>query len=174
MLGAEPAQFALALRDLCVELVGQAQAGLDRALPGLWQGKPREQLATAQAEEVGDGAGLAVGEQDGVHALHEGRAVAHEMQPPARPLALGANERVGQPDRRHAIAAGELGQYPGVDAIGLAGQGRQSLHLLRVRDLDLPAVSRETDGTRLRKAGCRPLRRLPRGPPVGTTRGQST
>jgi hypothetical protein len=31
------------------------------------------------------------------------------------------------------------GQHPGVDAVGLAGERRQPLHLLRVRDLDLPA-----------------------------------
>ena len=80
-----------------------------------------------------------MGEQDRVHALLQARAVADEVQPPARPLALGAHARVGQPDRRHQIAAGELGQHPGVDPVGLAGQRRQPLHLLRVGDLDLPA-----------------------------------
>jgi hypothetical protein len=65
--------------------------------------------------------------------------VADEVEPPAGPFALGAHERVGQPDRRHEIAPGELGQHPGIDPVGLAGQRRQSLHLLRVGDLDLPA-----------------------------------
>jgi hypothetical protein len=32
------------------------------------------------------------------------------------------------------------GQHPGVDLVGLAGQGRQSLHLLGVGDVDVPAV----------------------------------
>jgi hypothetical protein len=73
-----------------------------------------------------------------VHALLQARAVAHQVQPPAGTLALGADARVGQPDRGHQVAAGELGQYPGVDPVGLAGQRRQPLHLLRVRDLDLP------------------------------------
>src|SRR5918996_5942253 len=138
VVGAQAAQLAFALVDLPVELVDQAQAGLDRALPGLGQIEPGEQLAAVDAEEVGDGAGLAVGEQDGVHTLLEAGAVAHEMQSPARPLALGAHARVGQPDRRHQLAPGELGQHPGVDAVGLAGKGRQPLHLLRIGDLDLP------------------------------------
>jgi hypothetical protein len=71
------------------------------------------------------GQGLAVGEQDGVHALLQARAVADEVEPPARSLALGAHSRVGQSDRRHQIAAGELGQHPGVDPVGLAGERRE-------------------------------------------------
>jgi hypothetical protein len=51
--------------------------------------------------------------------------------------------RVGQPDRRHEVAAGELGQHPGVDPVGLTGKRRQALHLLRVGDLDPPAVQLE-------------------------------
>jgi hypothetical protein len=139
VLGAEAAQLALTLADLAVELVDQPEAGVDRALPGLRQSEPRKQLAAADTEEIGDGAGLAVGEQDGVYALLQTRAVAHQVQPPACTLPLGAHQRVGQPDRRHQLAAAELGQHPGVDAVGLAGKRRQSLHLLRVRDLDLPA-----------------------------------
>jgi hypothetical protein len=61
------------------------------------------------------------------------------MQPPARAFALAAHGGVRQPDRRHQLAAGELGQHPGVDAVGLAGERRQPFHLVRVRDLDLPA-----------------------------------
>jgi hypothetical protein len=59
-----------------------------------------------------------------VHALLQAGAVTDEVQPPARPFALGAHLRVGQPDRRHQIAARELGQHPGVDPVGLAGQRR--------------------------------------------------
>jgi hypothetical protein len=33
--------------------------------------------------------------------LAQARAVADEMQPPARPLALGTHARVGQPNRRN-------------------------------------------------------------------------
>jgi hypothetical protein len=78
-------------------------------------------------------------EQDRVHALLQAGAVTNEMQPPAGAFALRAHERVGQPDRRHQLAACELGQHPGVDAVGLARERRQPLHLLRVRDLHLPA-----------------------------------
>ena len=78
-------------------------------------------------------------EQDRVHALLQARAMTDKMQTPARPLALSAHARVRQPDRRHEIAAGKLGQHPGVDPVGLAGERRQSLHLLRIGDLDLPA-----------------------------------
>ena len=67
----------------------------------------------------------------------------HQVETPAGALALGAHARVGQPDRRHQITAGELGQHPGVDPVGLAGQRGQPLHLLRVRDLDLPACELE-------------------------------
>jgi hypothetical protein len=54
-------------------------------------------------------------------------------------LPLCTHKRIGQPDRRHQVAARELGQHPGVDPVGLARQRRQSLRLLRVGDLDLPA-----------------------------------
>jgi len=80
-----------------------------------------------------------VGEQQRVHALLQARAVTHQMQPPACPFALGTHLRVGQPDRRHQVAAGELGEDPGVDPVGLAGQRCEPFHLLRVGDLDLPA-----------------------------------
>jgi hypothetical protein len=66
-------------------------------------------------------------------------AVADHVQSPARTLALGAHARVAQPDRRHEIAAGELDQHPGIDAVGLAGTRRKPFHLLRVGDLELPA-----------------------------------
>ena len=39
VVGAEPAQLALAVADLALELVDQPQAGLDCCLPGLGQTK---------------------------------------------------------------------------------------------------------------------------------------
>jgi hypothetical protein len=108
-------------------------------LPGLGKPKPGEQLTAADAEQIGDRAGPAVREKDGVHALLEAGAVADEVQTPTRPLPLSAHEWVGQPDRRHQVPPGELGQHPGVDAVGLTGERRQPLHLLGVRDLDPPA-----------------------------------
>jgi hypothetical protein len=62
-------------------------------------------LAAADTEQIGDGAGLAVREQDRVHALLQTRAVADQVQPPAGAFALGAHQRVGQPDRRHQLKA---------------------------------------------------------------------
>ena len=53
VVGAEPAQLALALVDLAVELVDEAQAGLDRPLPGLGQAELGEQPTAAQTEQVG-------------------------------------------------------------------------------------------------------------------------
>jgi hypothetical protein len=53
VVGADPAQLALALADLALELVDQAQARLDRSLPWLRQAKPREQLAATHTEEIG-------------------------------------------------------------------------------------------------------------------------
>jgi hypothetical protein len=44
---------------------------------------------------------------------------------------------------RHQLAAAQLGQHPGVDAVGLASQRRQPLYPQRVRDLDLPAAQLE-------------------------------
>src|SRR4029453_14516324 len=64
VVGAEPAQLALARADLAVELVDQAQAGLERALPWLGQSQAGEQLAAADAKEIGGRGRLAVGEQD--------------------------------------------------------------------------------------------------------------
>src|SRR5712691_2373755 len=74
VVGAEPAQLALAVADLALELVDQAQAGLDRCLPGLGESEPGEQLAAAHAEQIGDRTGLAVREQDSVHTLLEAGA----------------------------------------------------------------------------------------------------
>jgi hypothetical protein len=62
----------------------------------------------------------------------------NEVQPPPRPLPFGSDTRVGQPDRRYQIAPRQLGQHPGVDPVGHAGQRRETFYFLRVGDLDLP------------------------------------
>ncbi len=61
------------------------------------------------------------------------------MEPEAGPLPLGADLRVREPYRRHEIAPGELGEDPRVDLVGLAGEWCETLHLLRVGDLDVPS-----------------------------------
>jgi hypothetical protein len=79
VVGAQPAQFSLAGRDLPVELVDQLQAGGDCAGPRFGQRQPLQQRAAGDAEQVGDRAGLAVREQGGVDPLLETAAVADEM-----------------------------------------------------------------------------------------------
>ena len=66
-------------------------------------------------------------------------SVTDQMQPIAGELTLRWHGRIGQPDRRHQVASRQLGQHPGIDAVGLAGQRRQALDLLSIGDLDVPA-----------------------------------
>ena len=78
-----------------------------------------------------------------MHPVLQSRPVADQMQPQAGPLTLSAPSGRGQPDRRHQIAARQLGEHPRVDPVGLARKRRQALDLLRVGDLDLPAAALE-------------------------------
>ena len=57
-----------------------------------------------------------------VDAVLQHRAVLDEVQPEAGPLTLLAHQWIGKPHLRYQVAAGELGQHPGVDAVGLAGK----------------------------------------------------
>ena len=66
-------------------------------------------------------------------------SIANEVQPEAGSLALGADRGIGQPDRRHQLPSGQLGEYPRVDLVGLGGQWGQAPRLGRVGDLDVPA-----------------------------------
>jgi hypothetical protein len=86
---------------------------------------------------------LPVREEHRVHALLQARAVSHQVQPPACALALGTDARIGQPDRWHEVATCQLGQHPGVDAVGLTRQRCQTFYFLRIGDLDLPAPELE-------------------------------
>jgi hypothetical protein len=139
VVGAQAVKLALGLRDLALELVDQRDRCQHVRAPRIGHLEPFEQLAAALTEEVRDGAWLAEGHQRRVHSVLERDPVANQVQPPAGPLALGAHPRVRQPDRRHELAPAELGQHPGVDAVGLAGQWREALDLLGVGNLDLPA-----------------------------------
>ena len=57
-----------------------------------------------------------MGDQGGVDARLQRRAVTHQVEAKAGPLALGAYARGRQPDGRHQVTAGQLGQQVGVDA----------------------------------------------------------
>ena len=91
----------------------------------------------------------------------ERRAVLDQVEAKAGELALLADPRIGQPDRRHQVALGEHRQHHRVDPVGLAGQRRQALDLLGVGDLDRP--SPPARGCRGR-SGRRSSTRSPRRP----------
>ncbi len=76
----------------------------------------------------------------GMDAVLQRAAVLDQVQPEAGPLPLGTHRRVGQPDLRDQVAAGELGQHEAVDLVCLAGKRRQPPRLGRIGDPHLPAV----------------------------------
>jgi hypothetical protein len=139
MGGSPTPQLALELRDAAGEVVDQREGSRDVPAPGLRHHVARQQRAAADAEEVTDGTGDAVGEEPRVDAVLETGALADEVQAKARPLAFGADRRVGQPDRRHEVPARELGEHARVDAVGLAGERCESPGLERVGDRNRPA-----------------------------------
>jgi hypothetical protein len=143
VIGAQLLEIAGDAVDLAVEVIDHPHRDLHVGAPGLGDRSALQQLFSAGPEEVRHRAGHAVGKQGGVDAVLEAGAVVHQVKPPARPLALGSHPRVRQPDRRHQITPRELGQDPGVDAVGLAGKGCEALDLLGVGDLDLEAVALE-------------------------------
>jgi hypothetical protein len=67
--------------------------------------------------------------------------VVDQVESEAGPLALRPDRWIGQPDLGHEVAAGQLGQYVGVDLVGLGGQGCDAFGLDRVGDRDIPAQS---------------------------------
>ena len=73
----------------------------------------------------------------------KGRAMAYQMEAEAGPLALSAYPRGRQPDRRHQVAARQLGQHVGVDAVGLGRQRGDALDLAGVGQGHLPALPLE-------------------------------
>ena len=53
--------------------------------------------------------------------------MANQVQPPPGQLPFRPDLRARQPDGRHEVLAGELGQDPGIDAIGLQANGARPL-----------------------------------------------
>jgi hypothetical protein len=66
--------------------------------------------------------------------------VLDRVEAKAGELALLADVGIGQPDRRHQITVAEHREDHRVDLVGLAGQRREALDLLRAGDLDHPAL----------------------------------
>jgi hypothetical protein len=74
-----------------------------------------------------------------VNPVLERRLVVDHVHAKASELALIANPRVREPDRRHQVAMGQHRQHHRVDLVCLAGQRSEPLDLLRIGDLDIPA-----------------------------------
>ena len=143
MVGAHAPQLGLAGRDLAIERIDKPQAGGERGRPGFRDRQRGEELAASHAEQVGDGDRVPKGDEDRVDAVLQGRPVAHQVQAEASPLPLRADRGVGQPDGGHEFPAGQLGEHPGVDPVGLRHQGRQTLGPQGIGDRDLPAAELE-------------------------------
>jgi hypothetical protein len=88
MIGATPAQLAVDLGDLALEVIDQLKTGVDGAAPGLRDLQAVKQLTAGDPEQVGHRAGLAERDQRRVDAMLEHRAVLDQVQPEARLLAL--------------------------------------------------------------------------------------
>jgi hypothetical protein len=69
--------------------------------------------------------------------------VVDEVESEAGSLALRPDVRGRQPDLRHEVPAGELGQDPGVDLVGLGGERGNAFDLGGVRDRNIPASELE-------------------------------
>jgi hypothetical protein len=117
-----------------------SRLGVDVAAPRVGDRQTVEQLAPSEPEQIADRAGMAESDQRRVDTILQRAAVTNQVQAKARQLALAADRRIGQPDRRHQIALREQREHPRIDLVGLAGQRRQPFDLLRVRDQHLPAV----------------------------------
>jgi hypothetical protein len=94
-VGAEPAQVVLAGVDLGFQVVDQRQRGGHVASPRRGQVKAGKQRPTVSAEQVTDWAGMPKRQHSRVDAVLQAGAVAHQVQPEAGPLPLGAHPRVG-------------------------------------------------------------------------------
>src|SRR3954449_2314781 len=121
-------------------MVDHAQARLDRLAPAFGNVELGQQLAAAHAEEVRDRARLAEVDQARVDAVLQRATVLDQVQPEARQLACRARLGIRQPDRWNEVELRQARQYLRVDLVGLAGERRESLDLVGVGDLDLPAV----------------------------------
>jgi hypothetical protein len=103
-----------------------------------------QQPADLETEQVADRTWFAEVDQRRVNAVLERRLVLDEVQTEAGELALLADARIGQPDRRHQVAVGEQRKNLRVDLVGLACQRRETLDLLGVGDLDRQALLLES------------------------------
>jgi hypothetical protein len=116
--------------DLQLEVIDEPQADLDVPAPRIGDLQTVQQLAAGVPEQIRDRARVPEGDQRGVDAVLQRRAVPDQVQPEARQLALAADARVGQPDLGDQVARRQRGQYARVDLVGLARQRGQALTLV--------------------------------------------
>src|SRR5215211_7243290 len=100
MVGALALELDGQLGDLHFQVVDQLEAGVDVPAPRVRDRHAVEQLATSVTEQIADRARVAERHQRRVDAVLQRRAVTYQVQPVAGQLALVANARVGQPDRK--------------------------------------------------------------------------
>jgi hypothetical protein len=143
MVCAQPAELPFAFFDLLVKGVDELERRRRSPAPGLGHLQALKEVASSDTEQIRERTRFTVRDEGGVDAVLERDPVSHQMQAEPSTLALGTNLRGGKPDGRHEIPARELGQHPRVDAVGLAGQGREALDLLGVGDLNVPTEALE-------------------------------
>jgi hypothetical protein len=138
VVGAHRPQVDLTGVDLGLELVDEAEARGEGRCPRLGDGQAGEERPAPDAERVRHRDRMAEGDERRVDPVLQRRPVANEAEPEAGPLALGPVRRVGQPDRRHELTPGELGENPGIDPVGLGRERGEALDLEGIGDLDVP------------------------------------
>ena len=136
VVGAELTQLTLALADLAVELVDQAQAGLDRALPRLREVEGAEQLAAADAEEIGDqGLPCVSSTAWTLLRLERWRTRCSRQRARSRSARMRGS---GSQIAGTRVTPAKLGEDQASMRSVLQASGASSLQLLRVGDLDSP------------------------------------
>src|SRR5487761_1209936 len=61
------------------------------------------------------------------------------METPTGPLPFATILRRREPDRRHQVAAAQLGQHPRIDLVRLAGERGEAFDPHRIGDIDAPS-----------------------------------
>ena len=125
-----------------VELVDHAERGEHVAAPRLGELEAREQLAPCAPNRSETGQ-AAEREQLRVDAVLERAAVAHEVQPPAGPLALAAQLETRAARSPARARAARARRAPTRRSCRSCTPAARALDLRRVGDLDLPAAALE-------------------------------
>ena len=142
VVGPERSELARGV-DLDGQLVDEAQAGHEVGPPWLRDGQPSQELPTGDAEQIRDRHRMAEGHERGVDAVLERCAMADKWSRKRARSRSARTPGVGQPDLRHQVPTGQLGQHPRIDLVGLGGQRAPGPWPSRVSDRHVPAVALE-------------------------------